>query len=78
MRIILSFMSLAYLYYFKIQNIQKNDPRCSKFFSWLSSEDDDEWLTSSLESEFMKDFNVNDVCMKGVNGDVLSCYDIKT
>ena len=27
--------------------------------SWLSSEDDDKWLTSSLESEFMKDFNEN-------------------
>ena len=45
--------------------------------SWLSSEDDDEWLTSSLESEFMKDFNANEVCMNGVSGDVLSCYDIK-
>ena len=54
----------------------KNDPRGSKFsLSWLSSEDDDEWLTSSPESEFMKDFNANEGCM---NGNVLSCYDIKT
>ena len=42
---------------------------------WLSSEDDYKWLTSSLESEFMKDFNANEVYM---NGNVLSCYDIKT
>ena len=30
---------------------------------WLSSEDDDEWLFSSLQSEFMKDFDVEEVCM---------------
>ena len=32
---------------------------------WLSSEDDDELLTGSLQSEFMKDFDVEEVCMNG-------------
>ena len=36
---------------------------------WLSSEDDDEWLTSSLQSEFLKHFDVEEVCM---NGNVVS------
>ena len=40
---------------------------------WLSS-DDDEWLTSSLQSEFMKDFDVEEVCM---NENVVSSYKIK-
>ena len=41
---------------------------------WLSSEDDDEWLTSSIQSEFMKDFYVEEVCM---NGNVVSSYKVK-
>ena len=64
-------MSLAFLYYFQIQYFQKMTQEVPNFsLGWLSSEDDDEWLTSSLESEFMKDFNANEVCM---NGNVLSC-----
>ena len=78
MRIILRFMSFTFLYYFKIQYFQKMTQGGPNFsLNWLSSEDDDEWLISSLEYEFMKDFNANEVCMNGVNGDVLSCYDIK-
>ena len=71
-------MSLEFLYYFKIQYFQKVIQGVPNFsLSWLTSEDDDNSLTSSLESEFMKDFNANEVCMNGVNGEGLSCYDIK-
>ena len=53
MRIMLSFMSLAFIYYFKIQYFQKMTQEVPNFsLGWLSSEDDNEWLTKSLESEF--------------------------
>ena len=65
-------ISLAFPYYFQIQSFQNMIQEVSNFcLGWLSSEDDDEWLTSSLQSEFMKDFNVEEVCM---NGNVVSSY----
>ena len=68
-------MSLAFAYYFQIQSFQNKTQEVSNScLGWLSSEDDDEWLTSSLQSEFMKDFDVEEVCM---NGNVVSSYKIK-
>ena len=68
-------MSLAFPYYFQIQSFQNMTQEVFNFcLGWLSSVDDDEWLTSSLQSEFMKDFNVEEVCM---NGHVVSSYKIK-
>ena len=71
----INIMSLAFAYYFQIQSFQNKTQEVSNFCSgWLSSDDDDEWLTSSLQPEFMKDFNVEEVCM---NENVVSSYKIK-
>ena len=71
----INIMSLAFPYYFQIQSFQNMTQEMSNFcLGWLSSEDDVEWLTSSLQSEFMKDFNVEEVCM---NANVVSSYKIK-
>ena len=68
-------MSLAFAYYFPTQFFQNKTQDVSSFcLGWLSSEDDDEWLTSSIQSEFMKEFYVEEVCM---NGNVVSCYKVK-
>ena len=68
-------MSLAFPCYFQIQSFQNMTQEVSNFcLGWLSSEDDDEWLTSSVQSEFMKNFDVEEVCM---NGNVVSSYRIK-
>ena len=68
-------MPLAFLYYFQIQSFQNMTQEVSNFcLGWLSSEDDDKWLTRSLQSEFMKNFDVEEVCM---NGNVVSSYRIK-
>ena len=71
----INIMSLTFAYYFQIQSFQNMTQEVSNFcLGWLSSEDDDEWLTSSLQSEFMKDFDIEEVCM---NGNVVSSYEIK-
>ena len=68
-------MSLAFAYYFPTQSFQNKTQEVSSFcLGWLSSEDDDDWLTSSIQSEFMKDFYVEEVCM---NGNVVSSYKVK-
>ena len=55
-------MSLAFAYYFPTQFFQNKTQEVSSFcLGWLSSEDDDEWLTSSIQSEFMKEFYVEEV-----------------
>ena len=71
----INIMCLAFLYYFQTQSFQNMTQEVSSLcLGWLSSEDDDESLTSSLQSEFMKDFDVEEVCM---NGNVLSSYKIR-
>ena len=67
-------MSLAVAYYFPTQSFKNKMQEVSSFcLGWLSSEGDDEWQTSSIQSEFMKDFYVEEVCM---NGNV-SSYKVK-
>ena len=44
------------------QNITKDVPHFE--MGWLGDKED-EWITSSLESEFMKEFKVKHQCTKG-------------
>ena len=44
------------------QNMTQDIPHFE--LGWLGDEED-EWITSSLESEFMKEIEVKPLCMKG-------------
>ena len=64
-KILLTVCPHTSVFNFLLQSFQNMTQDIAHFeLGWLGDEED-EWITSSLESEFMKEFEVKSQCTKG-------------